>query len=181
MRPRREIESDLLLIRFHRGDLASFSELMRLWERRLFYYIRRMVPAEEDAWDILQDVWMRAYTQMRTVRDAASLRSWLYCVAHNAAVSHLRKHSRYEAALENVETPAHGDSPAFDSDDARMIHEGIEKLASAHREVIVLYFIEEFSQAEIANILNIPEGTVKSRLHHAKHALRTILDAEHGT
>jgi RNA polymerase sigma-70 factor (ECF subfamily) len=179
VRSAREIECELLLLRCHRGDANAFTALTRLWERRLLYYIRRLVRTEEDAWDVLQEVWIKVWGNVGSVRDAASLRPWLYRVAHNAAVSHMRYESRIEALSEALEeVAATGCEPAFDSDEADRIHRALDRLAPLQREVLTLVFLEEFSHVEVADILGIPVGTVKSRLFYAKQALRALLDAE---
>lgn len=181
MRSRDEIESELLLLRCHRGDTAAFADLTRLWERRLFYYIRRIVRSEEDAWDVLQVVWMRVWSDVSKVRDAASLRSWLYRVAHNTAVSHVRHEARFETAQDALEGPCAETEPEFDREEAERVHRALDRLSPVQRQILTLFFLEEFSHLEIAEILGIPVGTVKSRLFHAKHALRALLDAEMDT
>ncbi len=90
MRTTREIESELVLLRIHQGDTQALGRLTHLWERRLLYYIRRIVATEEDAWDVLQEVWVRVWKKISTVRDVSALRTWLYRVAHNAAIAHAR-------------------------------------------------------------------------------------------
>lgn len=179
MRTTREIQSELLLIRCRTGDATAFTDLTRLWERRLFYYIRRIVASEEDAWDALQEVWLRVWRRVGSIRDASAFRSWLYAVAHNTAVSPVRHDARMEAAHDSIPEPAAGEAPTFQNDAAERIHRGLDRVAPQQRQIFTLFFLEEFSQAEIAVILGVPVGTVKSRLFHAKHALRNVLDSEH--
>lgn len=178
MRSTTDIECELLLLRCHRGDATAFAALTRLWERRLFYYIRRIVRSEEDAWDVLQEVWVKVWAKVASVRDAAALRPWLYRVAHNTAISHLRQEARVEAASQALEDPVSGSEPSFDREDTQRIHRALDRLAPVQRQVLTLFFLEEFSHAEVASILGIPVGTVKSRLFNAKQALRALLDAE---
>lgn len=178
MRNTTDIECELLLLRCHRGDATAFSTLTRLWERRLFYYIRRIVRSEEDAWDVLQEVWVKVWASIASVRDAGALRSWLYRVAHNTAVSHLRQEARVEAVTQTLEESVADGEHSFDQEDAQRVHRALDRLAPMYRQVLTLFFLEEFSHAEVAGILGIPVGTVKSRLFHAKQALRALLDAE---
>ncbi|MBX7254774.1 MAG: sigma-70 family RNA polymerase sigma factor [Candidatus Hydrogenedentes bacterium] len=178
MRTKLEIESELCLLRWRQGEGHAFERLVRLWERRLFYYIRRIVVAEEDAWDVLQEVWTAVWRQGAGLRDVTAFRSWVYRIAHNCSVSHLRRTSRCEALEGVLDEPLSGEDVTFDRDEAARIHAGLEQLPSGHREILTLFFLEEFSHAEVAEILNIPVGTVKSRLYYAKRALRERLDSE---
>src|SRR5437660_11731211 len=70
------------------GDPEALEELIRRWERKLFYYVRRLVAEEADAWDVLQQTWLRVVRGIGAVRDADTLVPWLYCVARSAALSH---------------------------------------------------------------------------------------------
>lgn len=179
MRTKLEIESELCLLRWRQGDAQAFERLVRLWERRLLYYIRRIVVAEEDAWDVLQEVWTTVWRRSSSLRDVTVFRGWVYRIAHNSAVSHLRRQNRHESCQEVQEEPcAPAEEPAFDNEDAAQIHRALEAIPSGHREILTLFFLEEFSHAEVAEILDIPVGTVKSRLYYAKRALREWLDSE---
>jgi RNA polymerase sigma-70 factor (ECF subfamily) len=178
VRSKLEIESELCLLRWRQGDVPAFDALVRLWERRLFYYLRRVVVSEEDAWDVLQEVWTTVWRSGSSLRDTAVFRTWVYRIAHNCGVSHLRRQRRHETIQEAYEEPALPDAPSFDDEDAARIHAALEQLPSGHREVLTLFFLEEFSHSEVAEILDIPVGTVKSRLYYAKRALRDRLDSE---
>src|SRR3954465_5635482 len=79
---------EALLQRCQRGDAEALEELVRRWERKLFYYVRRLLPQEEDAWDVLQITWGRVIGASGTVRDAEALVPWIYRIARNAALTH---------------------------------------------------------------------------------------------
>ncbi len=181
-RPKQAILLDLLVLRCQRGERQAFEELIRLWEERLFYYIRRLVESEEDAWDVLQQTWVRVLRGIKTLRDPARLPVWLYQIARTAALSHWRGHYRLHsrraldcdlAALPSAETV----DPLYD---AEQVHRALGQISVAHREVLTLHFLEEFSVEQMAEILASPEGTVKSRLFHARRALRAVLQREEG-
>lgn len=177
-----QILSELLVLRCRRGDGGAWRELIRHWERRLFYYIRRIVGGERDAWDVLQQTWLAAYQALPTLREPRALRAWLYRIAHRQAVSHLRHAGaapdagagEIDAAGE-LPDPADGDE-SFASDTAEQVHAGLSQLSLAHREVLTLHFLEDVSVEEIASVLDVPPGTVKSRLFHAKRALRAAIE-----
>lgn len=175
-RTRRDIETELALLKLTRGDSSAMPALIALWERPLFYYIRRLVESEEDAFDVLQEVWMSVLRSASAMRDGGALPAWLYRTARNAAIDLLRKRNRWrplpdEETLESIVD----DGAAFDSVDALDLHRALGRLSLPHREAITLYFLEDFSLAEIAEITGATLGTVKSRLYYARRALKTIL------
>jgi RNA polymerase sigma-70 factor (ECF subfamily) len=174
------IYQELLVLRCQRGDKAAFEELVRAWEKRIFYFIRRLVDDEADAWDILQQTWLRVLSGIRAVREPGSLGPWLYRVARNTAFNHGQVQATYRRFLENylASVPA-DDAPARDDiESAEQLHHGLVQLPVPQREVLALFFLEDFSVDEIAQILDVPAGTVKSRLHYAKKALRDLLGKE---
>jgi RNA polymerase sigma-70 factor (ECF subfamily) len=178
-----QILGELLVLRCRRGEGDAWRELIRLWERRLYYYVRRLVDDERDAWDVLQQTWLAAYKALPALHEPRALRAWLYRIAHRHAVSHLR-HARAApdagaAAIDDVGAvvPDEGpDDAAFPAEAAEQVHAALSKLSLAHREVLTLHFLEDVSVEEIAAVLDVPPGTVKSRLFHAKRALRAAIE-----
>jgi RNA polymerase sigma-70 factor (ECF subfamily) len=176
---RSELERELLFLRCQRGEREAFDELIRTWERRLFYYVRRLVATEEDAWQVLQDVWLQVVRGVHAVRDPQRLPVWLYAVARNNAMSHHRK--AYARAPDPGRSPMAHPVPTDDQarfDAADLVHHGLAMLAQGDREVLTLFFLRDLSVNEAAEVLGIPPGTVKSRLHNAKKSLRDILERE---
>ena len=176
-----QLQSELLVLRHREGDDRALPELVAMWERPLFYYIRRLVDSEEDAWDLLQDVWCRVLQKIRTLRDSAAFPAWLYTIARNIATDHLRgttyfsELSKAEAELNSVNNKVEPSLSAFDAEE---LHSALGRVSLPHREVLTLHFLEGFSLKEIAAIVEAPVGTIKSRLHHAKRALRAVLEKE---
>lgn len=180
MNPRRHIELELLQLRWKRGDRGALDELIGNWERPLFFYIRRITVSEEDAWDALQEVWYKVLRHFAGVRDPKALPHWLYTVARNTALSRLRGERQAEPLDETViEEPVEdGLAEVINRADAIDLRGALEKLGASHREAVTLFFLEEFSVAEIAEITGAPPGTVKSRLYHAKRELKRLLNSE---
>jgi RNA polymerase sigma-70 factor (ECF subfamily) len=176
------IESALLVVRWQRGDREAFEGLVKLWERSLFFYLRRLAATEADAWELLQETWLKTLKSLHTLRDPRALPAFLYTIARNAALSRLRTRSfDNEAYPENIpDHRSNGESLAFD--DAEQVHHALAKLPLPQREALTLYFLQDLSLDEMSELLDVPLGTVKSRLHYAKLALRTILSPgdEHG-
>ncbi len=174
-----KIYCELLTLRCRRREKEAFDELIGGWERRLFYYIRRLVDDEQEAWDILQETWLKVFRGITSLRNPASLSSWLYRIARNTAVSHLRKdrieYERYQNG-EYLPTDIE-DNVQMSLEDVEELHRALKELSLPHREVLTLYFLEDFSIEEIAEILEVASGTVKSRIHYAKRALKTRLES----
>jgi RNA polymerase sigma-70 factor (ECF subfamily) len=171
---------ELLALRCRRGEKAALEELVRTWEKRLFYFIRRLVDEEEDAWDVLQQTWVRVLSGIGALREPGSIGPWLYRIARDAAFNHGQLRATYRRFLEDYQAAGQPDDApdheVFENADA--VHRGLERLSIPQREVLTLFFLEDFPIEEIALILEVPQGTVKSRLHHAKNALRSLIEKE---
>lgn len=157
--------------------------MIRRFERRLLYYVRRLVDDERDAWDVLQQTWLAAYQGLGRLDDPRALRTWLYRIAHHQAVSHHRRRRAGTAQSAAADPSDLGDVPDDSSDDrtwaaeaAEQVHAGLSALSIPHREVLTLHFLEDLSVEETATVLGVPPGTVKSRLYYAKRALRDVLE-----
>jgi RNA polymerase sigma-70 factor, ECF subfamily len=174
------VARELLALRCRRGDRAALQELIRTFERPLLYYIRRLVRDEADAWDALQNTYVKVLRGIGALSEPRSLAPWLYRVARNTALSHARA---CEPAHESLAD--HADAVVVDQadgqleyEDAEQVHRGLLLLSLPHREVLTLFFLDDLSIEEVATVLDVPPGTVKSRLHYAKLALRKVLEGE---
>jgi RNA polymerase sigma-70 factor (ECF subfamily) len=174
------IYEELLALRCRRGERAALEELVRTWEKRLFYFIRRLVDNEANAWDVLQQTWVRVLSGIGALREPRSLGPWLYRAARHAAFNHGQVRANYHRLLQDYPAapPAEDDPGRKDFENAEQVHHGLLQLSLPHREVLTLFFLEDFSIDAIAQVLDIPAGTVKSRLHHAKKALHAVLGKE---
>lgn len=168
---------ELLTLKFQGGDRQAAGELVKLFEKPLIYFLRRMVGSEADAWDLMQQTWMTVFQTLTTLRDGRALPAFLYRTARNRALGHLRKKNTDlrmydEKDLEEMDA---GPEETFAAEDAAAVHAGLLRLSLPHREILTLFFMEDLSIADIAQVVGIPPGTVKSRLYHAKKALALIL------
>jgi RNA polymerase sigma-70 factor (ECF subfamily) len=175
-----QLHDEWLVLRCQAGESGAFEDLVRQFEPGLVYYAIKLLGSEAAALDAMQDVWLTTFRTIRKLREPASVRAWLHRKVHGTCVDAMRRgiaRRRAETtAMEMSDEVDPAGDEAFDADDAAMVHAALGQLGDSHREVLVLFFIEEFSTAEIASIVMIPEGTVKSRLHHAKKVLRAILE-----
>ena len=171
---------ELLVLRCQREDKEVLEELIHLFEKQMFYYINRLVGNETDAWNILQETWIKVIRSIKRIRNPKSLPAWIYSIARTTSMSHLR--SKYsKAALIDCST----DITAIEDNaenlsfvNAEQVHYGLNKISLAHREVLTLFFLQDLTLEQIADVLSLSIGTVKSRLHYAKHALETVLAKE---
>ncbi|UCD49683.1 MAG: sigma-70 family RNA polymerase sigma factor [Phycisphaerales bacterium] len=180
MTEKEAIYCGLLVLRCRRGQGEALEELVQKWEKPLLYYIRRHVDDEHEPVQILQRTWVKVLQGLRNLREPRRLAAWLYSIARKTALSRLRARYSEQVLFENniaIEDYCDADAGAI-FDDAEQIHYGLNKLSLIHREILTLFFLQDLSLEEIAGVLEIPVGTVKSRLHHAKRMLKTVLEQE---
>ena len=175
------IQEKLLVGRAQARDADAFSQLVARYERRLLYYTQRLIGNDVDREDVLQEVWMRVFLKINALQAPEAFRVWLYKIAHDVAMSHLRKCKRYEVASWNEEIveDATGSSDWNELellDRVELVHQSLGQLSLPHREVLTLRFLEELELSDIAEIVGSGVGTVKSRLHYAKAAIRQIME-----
>lgn len=179
-RTSREIRCELLVTRCRQRDLEAWDELVLLWNDRLFYYLRRLIDHEQDATNALQDVWLHAIRDIRSLRDGSRFAPWLYTIARRTAMTHFRReYSRREESASEMVADEIDDVPdELFFENAELVHFGLGRLGLPEREVLTLFFLEDLTIKEIAELLGIPTGTVKSRLFKARRDMRRVLERE---
>ena len=181
-----------LVARLRAGDDAAYEELVRTYAGRLLAAVRRYLPAEEDARDAVQETFLAAYKAIERFEGGSRLYTWLYRIAINAALMHLRRRgSRPEESVEDLLPRFADDGHLIGSDSAWNLPEGgspnaaetrvivrhaIEQLQDSYRAVLLLRDIEGLSTEETARALETTPGAVKVRLHRARQTLREMLD-----
>jgi RNA polymerase sigma-70 factor, ECF subfamily len=171
---------EALVSRCQRGDRAAFEALFRQFQPRLRYYVRNLNGTGNHADDLLQNVWLKVVRKIDSLKDPQAFVAWLYTVARREVYSQGRIRDPFVGLTdEHLELEAASDEPLFDQEDAARIHWALAKLKAAHREILTLSFLEELSHHEIAQVLGVNAGTVKSRVFYAKKALRQALERNH--
>ncbi len=150
-------------------DNETFSELIREYTPALYRLAYGILSNREDAEDAVSESVLKAYEKLHTLRKAECFRAWIMQIAVNEARRVYGRRKRY-AAVEDVEEYM----PAFE-DEYHELWDVVMKLDMGYRETVILYFYEQLSIREIARILHVAEGTVKSRLSRAKKQLKTYL------
>jgi RNA polymerase sigma-70 factor (ECF subfamily) len=167
----------VLVLRCQAGDEAAFAELVERYQPRLRYYLRKMLREGHLAEDALQNVWLAVFRAVPRLADPGAFRAWLYRIARDRAVGELRKRRLPHQALEEVDlTDERSKEPHFTAEDVEHIHAALDGLVAEHREVLVLRYVEDMAYEEIARVVGCQVGTVRSRLHYAKRALRGVLE-----
>ena len=176
---RRALEDEWIAVRCQLGERAAFDELIRRWHGPIRQYVRRL--ADDDvAQDITQDIWLRVLRGIGGLRDPAKLRAWLFGIAHRTWIDTLRKKYRVVVAdLDEVDQRELPDPTMSDELEQELtaVERELARLPAVEREALTLFYLRELSLQEIAQALDIPIGTVKSRLHRARRMLRRELNA----
>ena len=168
-------EQRLLAARARLGDDLAFEQLVHEHTRRLVWFARKLGLSQAVSEDVVQDAWVAAWMSLRTLRDVRKFRSWLYGITRNKALQHIAAVPEIPAADLDVPAADEVRDSYFDRY-APYLDRALDGLPVAHREVLTLRFFEQMSYAELAEALSVTEGTVKSRLHYAKSALRRQLE-----
>jgi RNA polymerase sigma-70 factor, ECF subfamily len=174
-----------LLAAFRRGQREAFGVLVRRYEGELYGYLRRYLGDGELADDVFQNTFLQVFTKIRQYEQGRPVRPWLYTIATNQAIDALRRASRHQALsldqereeLRGADMPqlmgfleSRGPSPldhVQGEERRQLVRAGVERLPAFLRQVVVLAYYQGLPYKEIADIMGIPVGTVKSRLHAA--------------
>ena len=176
----RAVEDADLIRQAARGSVEAFNLLVSRWEKRVYNYLLRITGHREDALDLTQDVFLKAYQNLRKLDDPSRFAPWLYRIAHNEAYSMFRKR-RPESDVDEIEPEATeagiaiGGSSVFPVELSLAVAAALDKLTPDQREAVVLKIYQGFKFEEMAEILNCPVSTVKSRLYTAFDLLKVQL------
>ena len=163
------------------GVADAWDTLFQRYQLPLYVYVFELVHDEQASLDIVQETFTSAVRHLASLRDDAKFGSWLFGIAHQKCIQRWRKQSREHALLEEVAgAPLEFDDGPLEvllrQEQEAEFMELLNQLPLPQRSVLLLHFVEEFSLEEIAGITGVSVGTVKSRMHYAKKALRKILE-----
>jgi RNA polymerase sigma-70 factor (ECF subfamily) len=176
-----ELYESLLILRCQAGDRAALGVLVARYSPGVRLFLRNLTDAAT-ADDLLQDTWFDAYRTINRLRDPHAFAAWLYRIARDKAYRSRRRtrSSVVEVNDERAERIAvHEDDDVFTDEDAEQVRAGLARLPAEQREVLVLRFVQGMSYEQIAAVVGRPVGTVRSRIHYAKVALRARLESTH--
>jgi len=175
-------DSDLVATAIN-GAEGSFEELVRRYQRPISAYVYRMVGNYESALDLTQEIFIKVYGSLRKYRSEFKFSTWIYKIAHNAAVDHLRRSSTREQSLINssetdqFELPIESTRPSPEQESERKerrveIESVVRALPASYRELIILRHSQDLTYEEIVEVTGLPLGTVKNRLFRAREMMR---------
>ena len=175
--------------RVQNGEVSAFNQLVQKYRQPLFSTIYNMTGNREDATDIAQEVFIKAFQSIKRFRGQASFYTWLYRIAVNSSITFIKRAKKqrfinYETIdetlvssdiLEYFTAKTKTEKGALLKELQEKLNEALQKLSPKHRIVVILHEVEGMSHKEIADITKTSEGTVRSRLHYAKKMLQAFL------
>jgi RNA polymerase sigma-70 factor (ECF subfamily) len=174
-----------LVARVQNGDLEALGELYEKYKTSVYRTALVITHDEKAAEDILQEAFLRVHTYAHSIDTTVPLGPWLYRVTVNLAYSWTRQVKRWLHSLQDIldcwtpAAPWHPEAIAEDDEWRQIVQQTIDALPSRHRVVVVLHYLEGLSLKEISYVIQVSEGTIKSRLHYARESLkRALLERE---
>lgn len=175
-----------LVERARAGDVDAFGELYQHTHRRIHQYIRQMVPTTGDAEDLMQEVYLRAWSGLKQLQANEAFWVWLHRIARNAVLDWRKRKQVSTVSLESTFTDDEdGETEPVEVADwsenpeqialSEAMQEAVRSLPENHREVVTMYYLEDMGISEVAKVLGVPKNTVLSRLARARETLRRKL------
>jgi RNA polymerase sigma-70 factor (ECF subfamily) len=170
-----------LINAFKNGDIRGYNEIVKRYQQQVYWIIRKMVNSHDDADDLTQEVFIKIYSALNDFRGEANLFTWLYRIATNYSINHMRKVKirntvSFEIVKEPIESDDRKSDEAIDEEERRKVMiQAIETLPAQQRAVFNMRYYDELSYEEISNILNKSVGGVKANYFHAVKKLGDFL------
>jgi len=192
--PERQQEADAdweIIKKVQAGDVSAFDQLILKYRERVYSVVYNLCGNREDGADLAQTTFIKAFQSINRFQGQASFFTWLYRIAVNATLTHLRKNrlrtffsfdriseeDRSSEVIEALTDKTGADRELFVKELQEKLNEALQKLSIKHRMVITLFEIDGLSHSEIAEIMGCSVGTVRSRLHYAKQLLQAELQS----
>ncbi len=166
----------VLILRCQIGDKDALAELIERYQAPLRYFINRLSANPETTEDIFQDTWLTVIRRIHSLKKTDAFSTWLYRIARNKVYQQFRRKRKLSELNENIAVPNDTENDVFSTEDAAKIHRCLKELSPEYREVLMLRFLEQMSYEQISQVINRSLGTVKSRIHYAKLALKKEME-----
>lgn len=159
------------------GNAEAFATLVERYDRAVYHLAYRTLRNPEEARDATQEAFFKAYRSLKTFKPGAKFSTWIFAIVYHACCDRLNRNKRYsnEEFPDRADASPGPDEAAIASDEARRLRAAIERLPEKYRTVITLYHLQGKQYEEIAGVLGVPMGTVKTHLFRAKDLLRKML------
>lgn len=177
-----EILDELLVLRSQDGDRRAWRNLVQRWHPRLYAHARQLTGRADAAADLTQETWLAMVRNLNSLQDPARFRAWAYRILANKVTDWIRKQRLEENVVDRerlqAEQELRDESRRQPSADERLkqLRRAIRRLPPDKQSILNMSYVEGMSHAEIAEVLRIPEGTVKSRLFNLRQELRTLIE-----
>jgi len=160
-----------------RGNPDAFATLVERYDRAVYHLAYRTLHDVEEARDVAQEAFFKAYRSLRTFKPGAKFSTWIFAITYHACCDRLNRRKRYssEEMPERADTGPGPEQQAIALDEAQRLRAAIDALPEKYRAVITLYHLQGRQYEEIAQVLDLPMGTVKTHLFRAKEQLRRLL------
>lgn len=182
-------QDDTILVKAHlQGDKTAFEVLFKKYREMVSRLVFSIVKEESRVEDTVQDVFVLLFRNLSKFRGQSALKTWIYRITVNEALRQISRSKRWvqlpEGEVEPSQVPSaivvfnHGTSPErvmIEGEQRELIQSGLRQLKPDHRVILTLYYLEDLSVHELSNVLEIPEGSVKSRLYYARESLKNAL------
>jgi len=175
-----KLKDEQIVERVVLGDVDSFGTLIDRYQTKLIRYVNYLLNNSELTEDIVQETFIRGYQNIKSFNAERKFSSWIYRIAHNTAINHIKKQNRtisIDISLIGELFSSKKDNPEIDYEKKEIqktVRKCLNKLNHKYKEVLILYYLEDKSYKEISSILEIPIGTVGIRISRAKKALKNI-------
>ncbi len=176
-----ELTDEIIARRVQAGDTKAFGMLVRRYEEKLLRYARKFLLAPHDAEDVVQEVFLKAYVNIKSFDTDQRFSPWIYRIAHNEFINAIKKRKKplplfdLDTLFPHLFAKEDADSGASREELKTMLDAGLKNLSPKYREPLILYYFEELNYQEIANILHIPVSTIGVRLKRGKAQLANII------
>lgn len=171
----RNLEDEWIAVRCQLGERAAFDELIQRWHGPIWKYLRRLAGEDDAAREIAQEVWIRVLRNISRLHDGSKLRAWLFGIAHRTWIDRLRQQYAAPVSIDVDLCELPDTEPDALELELSTMEQELARLPGIEREILTLFYLQELSLNEVAEALDIPTGTVKSRLHRARLLLRREL------
>ena len=177
---RDQIYDELLVIKCRQADKEAFDELVGRWQKRLWHYAFKVTGSESAAWDIVQETWFAIVKGLSKLKDSAVFPKWAFRILNNKCTDWLRKQQLQSRLNSQLAEHAQNQPDKEQNSDEKTesLRAAVGKLSPDRRALLSLRYHEGFDVAQIAEILSVPEGTVKSRLHRTVNELRKLVERD---
>ena len=178
-----------LVQRARHGDLRAYDELVKRYQERIYATIYHMTANHEDANDLVQETFIKAYKSLRSFRGQSSFYTWVYRIAVNRTINFIkRRKNRNQFSLDDVDSSIQNDPDLVEmmshvtprrevglTELHEKLNEALQKLSEPHRAVVTMHDVQGMTHADIAQVMKCSEGTVRSRLFYARQQMQALL------